>query len=204
MFNGSGGNQSNQDNNFMYVGRLVYTPFGSYPYAQSALNTPNTPKLALGVAGAYLPGLAPGERDSLAGSLGDTALVPVNSDVYQLTADLAFKYRNFSLESGFQFRNIDPKKATPEGEQDAYGFYLQGGYFIVPKKLEVAARYSWMDPDSPTSTNDNQEEEYTAGFSYYLYGRSLKLQGNYSFFRTETPENDRDDHVVQGLMTLAF
>jgi hypothetical protein len=61
-----------------------------------------------------------------------------------------------------------------------------------------------MDPDSPTSTNDNQEEEYTAGFSYYLYGRSLKLQGNYSFFRTETPENDRDDHVVQGLMTLAF
>jgi phosphate-selective porin len=32
MFNGSGANQTNQDQNFMYVGRVVYTPFGSFAY----------------------------------------------------------------------------------------------------------------------------------------------------------------------------
>jgi len=204
MFNGSGANQGNQDQNFMYVGRLVYTPFGSYPYSQAALDTPNTPKLAVGVAGAYLPGLEPGERNSLAGVLGDTNIVPVNSDVYQLTTDLAFKYRNVSFEGGFYFRNIDPEEDTPFGEQEAYGYYLQGGYFLIPKTLEVAARYSWMDPDNPTSKDDNQQEEYTAGMSYYISGHNLKLQANYSLFRTETTNNDRDDHVVQGLVTLAF
>jgi phosphate-selective porin OprO/OprP len=204
MFNGSGANQNNQDQNFMYVGRIAYTPFGSYPYSQGALDTPNTPKLAVGVAGAYLPGLEPGERKTLAGPLGKTNIVPVNSDVYQLTADLAFKYQNFSFEGGYQFRNIDPEKPTFFGEENAQGFYLQGGYFAIPKKLELAARYSWVNPDNPNQKNHNDQQEYTGGLSYYLYGHDLKLQGNYSFFRTETQEDDEDDQAVQGMVTLAF
>jgi polyhydroxyalkanoate synthesis regulator phasin len=204
MFNGSGANQSNQDQNFMYVGRLVYTPFGSYPYSQGALDKPSSPKLAIGAAGAYLPGLEPGERKSLAGPLGNTNIVPVNSDVYQLTADLAFKYQDFSFEGGYQFRNIDPEKPTPFGEESAQGFYLQGGYFVIPKEFELAARYSWVNPDNPNSKNNNNQQEYTGGLSYYLYGHSLKLQANYSFFRNDTATGDRDDHVAQGLVTLAF
>jgi hypothetical protein len=188
----------------MYVGRLVYTPFGSYPYSQGALDTPSSPKLAIGAAGAYLPGLEPGERRSLAGPLGNTNIVPVNSDVYQLAADLAFKYQNFSFEGGYQFRNIDPEKATPFGEESAQGFYLQGGYFVIPKEFELAARYSWVNPDNPNSKNNNNQQEYTGGLSYYLYGHSLKLQANYSFFRNDTATGDRDDHVAQGLVTLAF
>ena len=204
IFNGSGANQSNQNNDFMYVGRIVYTPFGSYPYSQAALDTPDRMKLAIGLAGASLPSLDPGERDRLAGRLGDTSIVPVTSDVYQLTADIAFKYQNFSFEGGYHFRNIDPEEPTPFGEQDANGFYLQGGYFLVPKKFELAARYSWVDPDNPNTTENNEETEYTGGLSYYLSGHSLKLQANYSLFTTETPDDDLDDHVVQCLMTLAF
>ena len=158
MFNGSGANQSNQDQNFMYVGRMVYTPFGAFPYSQAALDTPKTPKLAVGAAGAYLPGLEPGERKSLAGPLGNTNIVSVNSDVYQLTADLAFKYQNFSFEGGYDFRRIDPEKPTPFGDQDAQGFYLQGGYFLIPKKFELAARYAWVDPDNPNNKNNNNTD----------------------------------------------
>lgn len=204
VFNGSGANQSNQDQNFMYVGRMVYTPFGSYPYSQGALDTPDRPKLAIGVAGAYLPGLEPGERKSLAGPLGNTNIVSVNSDVYQLTADLAFKYKDFSFEGGYQFRSIDPEDATPFGEEYAQGFYLQGGYFVIPKKLELAARYSWVNPDNPNNKNDNDQEEYTAGLSYYLYGHALKLQANYSFFRTDSATGYQDNQVVQSQVTLAF
>jgi phosphate-selective porin OprO/OprP len=153
MFNGSGANQSNQDQNFMYLGRMVYTPFGSFPYSEGALDTPDTPKLAVGAAGAYLPGLEPGERKTLAGPLGNTNIVPVNSDVYELTADLAFKYQNFFFQGGYYFRNIDPEKPTTYGSENAQGFYLQGGYFLIPKKFELAARYSWVDPDNPDQTN---------------------------------------------------
>ena len=204
MFNGSGANQSNQDQNFMYVGRMVYTPFGSFPYSEGALDTPDTPKLAVGAAGAYLPGLEPGERKTLAGPLGNTNIVPVNSDVYELTADLAFKYQNFFFQGGYYFRNIDPEKPTTYGSENAQGFFLQGGYFLVPKKFELAARYSWVDPDNPNQTNDNEQQEYTGGLSYYMDGHNLKLQANYSLFRKESTNGDLDDNVVQGLMTLAF
>jgi phosphate-selective porin OprO and OprP len=204
IFNGSGANQSNQNTDFMYVGRMVYTPFGSYPYSQGALDTPDHMKLAIGLAGAYLPSLDPGERHSLAGSLGNTSIVPVTSDVYQLTADIAFKYLNISFEGGYHFRNIDPKEPTPHGKQDANGFYLQGGYFLIPKKLELAARYSWVDPNNPDTTDDNQKTEYTGGLSYYLSGHNLKLQANYSLFTTETADNDLDDHLIQCMVTLAF
>jgi phosphate-selective porin OprO/OprP len=204
MFNGSGANQNNVNQKFMYVGRAVYTPFGSYPYSQAALDTPATPKLAMGVAGAYLPGLKPGERKTLAGPLGNTNIVPVKSDVYQLTADVAFKYQDFSFEGGYHFRNIDPKAPTPFGEESAQGFYLQGGYFVIPKKFELAARYAWVDPDDPNQTDDNKEQECTGGLSYYMYGHNLKLQTNYSYFRNQSQTGDRDDHQVQALMTLAF
>jgi hypothetical protein len=204
MFNGSGANQSNQDQNFMYVGRMVYTPFGSYPYSQGALDTPDAPKLAVGVAGAYLPGLKPGERDSLAGPLGNTNIVSVNSDVYQLVADVAFKYQNFSFEGGYDFRRIDPEKPTPYGTEDAQGFYLQGGYFLIPKKFQLAGRYAWVDPNNPNDDSNNNQKEYTLGLSYYLYGHNLKLQANYSFFQNQSDNGDRDDNVVQGLATLAF
>jgi phosphate-selective porin OprO/OprP len=204
MFNGSGANQSNQDQNFMYVGRMVYTPFGAYPYSQGALDTPATPKLAVGAAGAYLPGLEPGERKTLAGPLGNTSIVPVNSDVYELEADLAFKYQNLSFEGGYYFRNIDPEESTPYGNENAQGFYLQGGYFLIPKKFEVAARYSWVNPDNPNQTDDNEQQEYTGGLSYYINGHDLKIQSNYSYFHNETTTGDQNDQVVQGMMTLAF
>jgi phosphate-selective porin OprO/OprP len=204
MFNGSGANQSNQNNDFMYVGRMVYMPFGSYPYSQGALDTPDRSKLAIGLAGAYLPSLEPGERDSLAGRLGNTNIVSVTSDVYELTADVAFKYQNISFEGGYYFRNIDPEEPTPFGEQDADGFYLQLGYFFIPKKFEVAARYSWADPDNPNTIENNEQTEYTAGLSYYISGHDLKLQANYSLYTIETPDKDIDDHVVQAQVTLAF
>lgn len=204
MFNGSGANQNNQDQNFMYVGRMVYTPFGSFPYSEGALDTPAAPKLAVGAAGAYMPGLEPGERKTLAGPLGNTNIVPVNSDVYELTADLAFKYLNFFFQGGYYFRNIDPEKSTPYGSQNAQGFYFQGGYFLVPKKFELAGRYSWVNPNNPNQTDDNEQQEYTGGLSYYIDGHNLKLQANYSYFDNETTSGSQDDQVVQTLMTLAF
>ena len=102
------------------------------------------------------------------------------------------------------FRSIDPNEPTLFGKQNAHGFYLQAGYFVIPEKLELAARYSYVDPDNPNSIDDNDQQEVTGGISYYLYGHNLKLQANYSFFRTETEADDQDEHLGQGMVTLAF
>jgi hypothetical protein len=75
MFNGSGGNQGNVDKDFINVGCLAWTPFGPYPYSQAALDIPDSPKLAFGMAGANLPGLEPGEREKLGTGNGDFGLL---------------------------------------------------------------------------------------------------------------------------------
>lgn len=189
------------------VGRVVLTPFGPYPYSQAALDTPEKPLLAVGVAGAYMPGLDPGERKTLAGRLGNTQVVPVKSDVYQLTGDVAFKYRNFSFEGAYHFRIIEPSAAyapTRFGRESASGYYVQAGYFLIPKHLEIAGRYSYVDRDNPTQKGQNKQHEVTGGVSYYFVGHSLKIQGNYSYFHNQTALEGLDNHVWQTQVTLMF
>jgi hypothetical protein len=204
IFNGSGGNQNNVNTEYMYVGRVVWSPFGPYPYAQPPL-VEKDPLLALGLAAAYLPDLEPGERRTLAGVLGNRNIVPVTSNVSQYTADLAFKYKRFSTETGVFFREIDPEVPTAAFlSTDAWGMYAQAGYFLVPEKLEFAARYSYADPDNPTGTGTGHQQEGTLGLNYYIYGHRIKAQLNYSYFVTEDQPEDRDDHTIQTTMVFLF
>jgi phosphate-selective porin OprO/OprP len=205
VFNGSGGNQNNVDNDYMYVGRVVWEPFGHYPYAQPLVGTKKDTLLALGVAAAYLPDLEPGERKTLAGVLGNPNIVPVTSDVFQFTSDLAFKYKRFSMEAGYYFRKIDPQESTNiYPSTDAWGMYAQGGYFLIPDKLEFAARYSFIDPDNPTGKSTDREHEATFGLNYYIWGQRIKAQLNYSYFKTESQPEDQTDHLIQSTMTFFF
>lgn len=204
IFNGSGANQDNVNDKYMYVGRAVLTPFGPYPYSQAALDAPAKPRLAIGVAGAWMPGLAAGERKSLAGNLGNLKVMPVRSDVYEYTGDLAFKLCGFSFEGGYYYRTIDPQQPTPHGRTNAWGYWTQAGYFLIPKHFEVAGRYSYINPDNPVQRSNNNQHEATGGITYYFEGHPLKVQLNYSFFRTQANPDDRDDHVVRTQATLYF
>ena len=205
MFNGSGANQSNVNNEYMYVGRIVWQPFGPYPYAQPPLGNDKSPLFALGVAGAYMPQLAPGERKTLAGVLGNTNIVPVPSDVYEYTFDLAFKYQRFWMEAGYYFRNIDPRSQTNiYPSTNAWGMYVHGGYFLIPDKFELTARYSYIDPDNPTGIGTNPEYELTFGLNYYIYGNRIKAQLNYSYFKTEDDPEDQTEYLIQAAMVFLF
>ncbi len=204
LFNGSGANQNNVDNDYMYVGRLVWSPFDSYPYSESAVDNPSSPVFSLALAGAYMPGLEPGERATLAGNLGNTSIVPVESNVSQWTADLAYKSGGFSFMGGYHYRNIDPKDVTSFGEQNARGYYIQGGFFFVPKHFEIAGRYAFIDPDNPEKISDNEKTEYTVGLNYYLSGHNVKAGINYSLFSTEKQSGDEDEHVVTTSVIVQF
>jgi phosphate-selective porin len=206
IFNGSGANKANVDSDYMCAGRLVWTPVGggSYPYWQAALNTLEELNLAVGFGFAYMPDLEVGEREILAGSLGDPATLPVRSDVIQYTTDFALTYLNFSLEGGYHYREIKPKEPTTYGRQDGNGLYVQGGYFIVPRKIEIAARYAVVEPDNPRKINNNKESEITGGWSYYFSGHQIKLQANYSLINRDGSSGDGDEHLVLASLTLQF
>ena len=79
--------------------------------------------------------------------------------------DSVFKYRGFSLLGEYYFKNIErtfkgapclqtngtggPCTAFAPGLLgNATGWYVQTGYYLIPRKLEIAARYSYWDPDT--------------------------------------------------------
>lgn len=205
IFNGSGANQNNLDNEYLFTSRLVWTPLGnSYPYWQAALDTPDELQLAFGVDAAYLPDLESGERAKLAGKLGDSQIVPVSSDITQYTLDIALKYKLFSFEGGQHYRNIKPKETTPFGDQEANGLYIQSGYFVIPEKIELSTRYSGTNPDNPETINNNEKKEITFGGSYYLSGHKAKAQLNYSLISSDIPSGDEDQHAILTTMCLQF
>ncbi len=82
--------------------------------------------------------------------------------------DAVYKYRGFSLQGEYYFKSIDrtfkgrpclqtsgtggPCTAvTPGLLGNAMGWYAQSGYYLVPRKVELAARYSYWDPDTQAS-----------------------------------------------------
>ena len=102
-------------------------------------------------------------------------------DYYTYEAFVGAKWRGFSLTNDFWIRDLQNFKATPKGfDQIIYtyadpraphgtinalfpnkplldfGYQLQAGYFIVKKKLEVVARWSWISGDSGDVLGDTR------------------------------------------------
>ena len=84
--------------------------------------------------------------------------------------DYAFKYRGFSLQAEYWFRNINRhnkglpclqtavRRAAlvpplPRTLGNSTGWYVQSGYYLDPAQSEVAARYSWWDPDTHSGSD---------------------------------------------------
>jgi hypothetical protein len=111
-----------------------------------------------------------GGSSSQATLRGAHAVDTFDSFSYNLFA--AFKYRGLSLSNEWWLRDLTGFKATPNGNDLIfytftdprtkstvtalfpdkalldYGMQLQAGYFLIPHKLEVVARWSWVRGDS--------------------------------------------------------
>jgi phosphate-selective porin len=105
-------------------------------------------------------------------------------DFYDLSVDGNYKSHGLSIHGEFYSGQINPDNdstnITPRG------FYTQVGYFLTPKKWEIAARYSLVDCDNGAasiinSTCDNTDKvnEAAAGVNYYWWKHNLKAQFNY-------------------------
>ncbi|MDX1386580.1 MAG: hypothetical protein R3257_03245, partial [bacterium] len=58
----------------------------------------------------------------------------------------------------------------------------QAGYFVIPKRMEVAVRASQVFLAGP----QNDRGEFQFGINGFLYGKYLKLQTDYSYLPTNS------------------
>lgn len=172
IYNGNGRNQSsNDDNDFMTVGRLVWTPFGEYKLEESALDYPSSPKFALGIAG-------------MSTTDGD-------DDVTRLGLEAAFKVGGFNAVGEFYQESLDPLAGD---SLDTDGYYLQVGYLFPNRKFELAGRFAAVSPDVAGNAD---ETETGVAASWYFAKHGQKLQADFRQVEDDASGTTDDEFRLQ-------
>ncbi|PYJ23378.1 MAG: hypothetical protein DME99_02970 [Verrucomicrobia bacterium] len=203
IFNGNGRNVSvNDNNNFMYVGRLESTLFKTKVWGQES-----SLKLGADVLNS---------RDDKGTNISQSLNLLVNDDgslspfvlpgADERTAwgvDAWLKLGLFDLIGEYLQEKVDGR--TVNGVSPGFadfttnGYYITAAYFLIPKKLQLAVR--WEDLNPGQKGNDGIHS-ITGGLNYYIHGDDLKLMVNYihtwSDFREANPEfgDDQFNEVI--------
>jgi phosphate-selective porin OprO and OprP len=71
----------------------------------------------------------------------------------------------------------EPASGRPFDQVESSGWYLQGGYFLIPDRLQAVLKAESFDPrrESPNDVTDTG----TAGINWYFKSHDLKLMLNY-------------------------
>ena len=195
VFNGDGENPAkrvnkddNKDNELMYVLNLRYSPFGKYDTIDET-DIKNTEKFKATI----------GASVAFNGKVKDEK--PEDTDTIVGVAELSMKYRGFSWHNEYFVMTEDPESDGDTVDSD--GFFTQAGYFVIPKKLEVAARYSLLDPDNDVS--DDFGREYALGVNYYFRAHRSKIQADFGHYVTEEgEEQDKQENRVRVQYQIVF
>jgi phosphate-selective porin len=209
IFNGNGRNVSvNDNNNFMYVGRLELMPFKGKIFGQDS---------SLKLGGDVL-----NSRDDKGTNISQSLNLLVNSDgslspftlpgADERTAwsvDAWFNLGPFDLIGEYLQEKVDGRTVAgvPPGFADftTNGFYVTAAYYLIPKKLQAAVRWEQLNPGQ--KGNDGIHS-ITGGLNYYIHGDDLKLMANYihtwSDFRQANPQfgDDQFDEVIVRLQLM--
>src|SRR6266849_4493759 len=209
IFNGNGRNINNNDNNnFMYVGRLELLPYKGKIFVQD---------VSLKLGGDVL-----NSRDDKGTNISQTLNLLVNKDgslsAFVLpgadertawSADAWLTIGPFDLIGEYLAEDVDGR--TVAGVKpgfkdfDPSGWYVQGSYFILPKKLQAVVKWEELEPDQ---VDDDNIHSIMAGLNYYIHGDSIKLMVNYihtwSDFREAHPQfgDDEFDEVIARVQVM--
>jgi len=169
-FNGSsdgeGLNRSGNDTRHTGVINARYNLMGEMDaYSESDVEWTEDAAMSMGLAYAY--------EDNQ-----DAGLEFVHQST--VSADVNFKMRGISVNGEFFYTDINPELAGASSS-NPFGFYVQGGYFVIPKKFEVAARYGYTDSDDDASiiAGNDKLSEVAVSMNYYWWQHHLKAQFGY-------------------------
>ncbi len=125
------------------------------------------PVKALGVGGSFYKGKQ--------GASTDAALV---------TRD------KYGLEAAFILPRVSVKAeyfAAKDDLIDRNGWYVQGGYFVLPKKVQAILKYETVDMNRDLALDG--VDRYTAGLNWFI-AANTKIQVNYELYKGESDVND--------------
>jgi phosphate-selective porin len=167
LFNGSGQNNPQEDQKFLYAARVWIDPLGEYKLFESGNDASSQHVLHLGFGyrgGEVMKGTAtPGVFED-----------PNNETAWDFEAAWRWE-RLFAM--GEYFSQTDTlKNPSSLPSVDAQGWHAQFGVMVQPKHHELALRYAEVQPDK--SVADAKQTEARLVYGYYMKGHNLKLQAD--------------------------
>ncbi len=161
IFNGNGRNVTRNDNDkYQINARATWQPFGDVKYSEGDFESSAKPLFAL--SGQYE------SNDRSGATAGD------DLDREIVGGDVVFKYKGFSAYAELFQASNDREIAA---DFDSEGLIAQVGYFVIPKRLELAVRLSEIDPD--TDRDDNERTETGFAIGYFFNKHPHKLQADF-------------------------
>lgn len=191
-------------NRVMVSLRLNWNILGRPGYGEGDLTYSERPQLAIGGGYAYNPRVNTSTNNAFIGvdlaNLNIRRLIAAGGNGRQLgwgvvdystwAIDSIFKYRGFSLQGEFYYKNVTRREKgrpcvqfvqdvlgtgpftcsaqAPNELGNAWGWYVQSGYFVIPRYLEIAGRYSYWDPD--TNSTDDLIKQAELSVNWYFAG----------------------------------
>jgi hypothetical protein len=160
LWNGSGDNlgyygSTGGDTWLAWGLRGAVYPFGAVDYVEGDWNTNQDPKF--GIGGSFLFD----ETHNTSG--GD------NPKTTAWEVDGVLKWMGIFAEAEY----FSSKYDNGSNDYTDTGWYLQGGYFLIPGQLEVLGRYGMIDYD-----NNDQTSEWALGGAWYFDGHEWKIVGS--------------------------
>ena len=202
IFNGNGRNITvNDNNNFMFVGRLELQPlkdvFGKGSFLkfggdvlnsrdEQGVNISQSSNLLVNSDGSLSPFVLPSADERTAWS--------VDAWLRMGPFDLIGEYLQEHVE-GRTVNGVPPAFSNFTTD----GFYVTGAYYFIPKKLQAVVQWQYLNPGQ--RGNDGLYS-ILGGLNYYIHGDDLKFMVNYvhtwSDFRQANPEfgEDQFDEVL--------
>lgn len=124
------------------------------------------------------PAEASGQRVTDSGATL-TSILPMGASAYDVTLfalSADFRYQGWSLSTEYYFRSLSDFSGAAVPDLFDHGFLLQGGYFVIPEKLEAFTRWSRIVGDSGSlGASDQSADEVAGGVAWWIKGRNLKL-----------------------------
>ena len=189
VFSGKGQGMTNASNDNAIAARIAFNPLGDVKYTEGDLDYSEKPLVSVGAN--YFGDTVKANDTTNLNFFSSNGWIGIGSSLMPATAkfgtseklnintlgfDTAFKWRGFSAQGEYFIGQADGQSS--HNTLRSQGFYAQAGYFVIPKRVELAARYAYLDPNRDVA-NDHWIET-TGGATWYINGHNLKVQADYS------------------------
>ncbi len=184
---------------WLFGARIDYHPFGILDFSQGDFD--REMKATVSLAAFRWANDDDNNTNTTSGSDTSGGATPDVDTINGFEISGAFRYMGASVDVEYNLFNADLIDSSvtsglfKNGSTDLENFAIEGGYMIIPSKLEIVAGYQWQDADNYATSWTRT----SVGLNYFFKKHDLKAQMTYRIGSDldGVNGNDQDEFFAQ-------